>query len=88
MSEPIMRRHPALKYLRLKEGSMDELPSGATVEPQAGFSFATCANCGCPHWLIITPVPGNTVVREYDGKPPVAAYICRNCLLTLDEEPP
>ena len=82
-----MSPHPALKYLRFKEGSMADLPSGASVEPQPGYSFATCANCRCPNWLVITNVPGNSAMREHEGKPPVVAYICRNCLLTIDEEP-
>jgi hypothetical protein len=78
-----MAQHPALKYLRFKQGTLADLPRGAQVEPVPGYSFATCADCGCPHWMVITTV---TERQVHTGKPPAVAYICRNCLQTLDLE--
>jgi hypothetical protein len=64
---------PALRYLRLK-------PGGTAVEPLAGYTFVTCG-CGCPNWICVVR---STV--PHAGKPPVEAFICRNCLYVLDEE--
>jgi hypothetical protein len=63
-----------LHYLRLK-------PGGMSVEPLPGYKFVTCG-CGCTHWICVV----RTATPSKEGKPPVTAFICRNCLFVLDKE--